>query len=69
MEDAQAQTTTYELEVIEMLRIDAGCRIDLQRIVVVRRVFEKAVERVKHFVRQQEEELSVERTTMSDKTA
>jgi hypothetical protein len=51
MEDAQAQATTDELEIVEMLRVDAGCRINLQRIVIVRRVLEQAVEGIEHFVR------------------
>ena len=41
-----------------MFRVDARVRIDLKGIVVVGRVFEKAVERIKHFVRQQEKEFS-----------
>ena len=41
-----------------MFRVDARVRIDLKSIVVVGRVFEKAVERIEHFVRQQEKELS-----------
>lgn len=41
-----------------MFRVDARVRIDLKGIVVVGRVFKKAVERIKHFMRQQEKKLS-----------
>jgi hypothetical protein len=58
MKDAQAQATTDELEIVEMFGVDAGRRVNLQRIVIVRRVLEKAVEGIEHFVRKQEEKLS-----------
>ena len=40
-----------------MLRVDTRRRVDLERVVVVRRVLEQTVERVEHLVREQEEEL------------
>lgn len=40
-----------------MLGIDARCRIDLEGIVVMRRILEKTVERIEHFVRKEEKEL------------
>ena len=59
MEDGKANNTTDEFEVSQMLRIDARVRVDLERIVVVRRVLEKTVEGVEHLVREKEEEFSV----------
>ena len=58
MEDTQAQATTDEFEVIEMLRVDTRRRIDLKCVVIVCRIFKKTVEGVKHLVRQEEEEFS-----------
>jgi len=59
VEDSQTNNATNELEVTKMLRVDAGVWVDLESVVVVCRVFEQTVEWVEHFVRQQEEELSV----------
>lgn len=52
MEYGKTYHPANELEVVKMLRIDAGMRIDLQGVVVMRRVFEKTVKRVEHLVRQ-----------------
>ena len=60
VEDSQTDNPTNELEVVEMLRVDAGVGVDLKRVVVVRRVLEQAVERVEHLVREEEEELARE---------
>ena len=51
MKDGQADYSSYEFEVVQVFRIDARVRIDLKGIVVVGRILEKAVERIKHFVR------------------
>jgi hypothetical protein len=59
MENPQPKTPSDELEVVKMFGVDARCRIDLQGIVVVGRVLEKAVEWIKHLMREQEEEFSV----------
>lgn len=59
VEDSQTDNTTNELEVSKMLRVDAGVWVNLEGVVVVGRVFEQTVEGVEHFVRKQEEELSV----------
>jgi len=58
VEDGQTNNTSNELEIVQVLRVDAGMRIDLEGVVVVRRVFEQTVERVKHLVREQEEEFT-----------
>lgn len=50
VEDGQTNDSPNEFEVIEMFRVNAGVRVDLEGVVVVRRVFEEAVERVEHFV-------------------
>ena len=56
VEDTETQATPDELEVVQVLRVDTRRRVDLQRVVVVRRVLEQTVERVEHLVREQEEE-------------
>jgi hypothetical protein len=50
VEDAQAQNPSNELEIVEMLGVDTGGGIDLQRVVVMCRIFEKAIERIEHLV-------------------
>lgn len=50
MENGQPHYSADKLEVIEMLWINPRMRIDLQRIVVVRRIFKQAIERIKHLV-------------------
>lgn len=40
MEDRQTQAPPNELEIAQMIRIDARCWVDLEGVVVVRRVFE-----------------------------
>ena len=59
MENGQTHNSSNKLEVVQMFRVDARMRVDLQGIVVVRRILEKTVEGVEHLVRKQEEELSV----------
>jgi hypothetical protein len=59
MEDTKTKTSTNELEVVQMFRVDTGCRVDLERIIVVGRVLEQAVEWIEHLMGQQEEEFSV----------
>ena len=58
MEDAEADAATNELEVVQVLWVNARSWVDLQGIVVVRRVLEQTVERVEHLVGQEEEEFS-----------
>lgn len=55
MEHRQTETPADELEVVKMLGIDAGEGVDLERVVVVGRVFEEAIGRVEHLVREEEE--------------
>lgn len=58
MEDSQTHNATNELEVVQMLWVHAGVRIDLQGIIIVGGVFEKTVEGVKHFMGKKEEEFT-----------
>jgi hypothetical protein len=59
VENGQTNNTTNELEVVQMFRVDAGVRVDLESVVVVCWLFEQTVEGVEHFVGKQEEEFSV----------
>lgn len=58
MENCEANDSADKLEVVEMLWVDARVRVDLQSVVVVRRVFKQAIERVKHLMGKQEKEFS-----------
>lgn len=58
MEDAQSEAAADELEVIEMFWINSRRGVDLERIIVVRRIFEQTVEGIEHLVREQEEEFT-----------
>lgn len=60
MEDTEPKTSTDELEVVQVLGVDARRRVDLKGIVVMRRVLEQAVEGVEHLVREQEEEFTAQ---------
>jgi len=51
MENRQANNTADELEVVQMLWVDAGMRVDLKSVVIVCGVFEEAVEWIKHLMR------------------
>ena len=59
VEDDQAQNPSDELEIAEMLGVDAGGGIDLQRVSVMCRIFEKTVKGVEYLVREQEKEFSI----------
>ncbi len=50
VEDAETKHASNELEVIQVLWVDARVRVDLQRVIVVRRVLEETVEGIEHFV-------------------
>lgn len=57
MENGEADDPPNEFKVVQMARVNTGVRVDLERVVVVCRVFEKTIEGVKHFVREKEKEL------------
>lgn len=65
MENGQTHHPANEFEVIEMLGIDPRMRIDLQCIIVVRRIFKQAIERIKHLMGEKEEKFS-ERSVSED---
>lgn len=61
MENCQTNDSADELEVVQMLGVDARVGINLQGIIVVGGVFEETVERIEHFVGKEEEEFTVKR--------
>ena len=61
VEDSQAHHSPDKLEVVEMFWVDARVRVDLESVVVVRRIFEQAVKGIEHFVRKQKEEFTATR--------
>lgn len=61
-ENGKAHNTTNEPKVVQMLGIDTRMRIDLQCVIVMSRIFKQAVERIEHFMREQEEEFSWQTT-------
>jgi len=60
VEDSQTYNAANELEVVQMLWVHAGVRVDLQGIIIMGGVFEKTVERVKHFMGKKEEEFTAQ---------
>ena len=50
MEYSQTNDTPNELEVVQVLIVDSGMRVYLERVVIVSGVFKQAVEGVEHFV-------------------
>ena len=58
MKDSKANDTTNEFEVIEVLGVNARMRVNLQSIIVVRRILEETVERIKHLMGEKEEKFS-----------
>jgi hypothetical protein len=58
VEDSQTNHSADELEVIEMLGVHARVGVNLQGIIIVGGVFEKTVEGIEHFMREEEEEFT-----------
>lgn len=54
---------SYELEVLEVVGVDVGCRVDLETVVIFPGVFKQAVHGVQNFMRQQEEPLPARQRT------
>lgn len=48
---------SYELEILEVVRVDVGSRVDLQTVVIFTSIFKQAVHGVQNLMRQQEEPL------------
>ena len=59
MEHTESDTAANELEIIQVVRVDTGCRADLQSIVVVCRVLKETVGRIKDLMRKQEEKFPI----------
>ena len=55
VEDAETQAATNELKLVQVLGVDAGRRVDVEGVVVVRKVLKQTVETVEHLVREQKE--------------
>lgn len=49
--------TAYEAEVGQMIGVDGGCRVDLQTVVTLARIFKQTVHRVQHLMRKKKEPL------------
>lgn len=58
MKNSQTDHTADELEVIEVLGVNARVRINLQGIIIVGGIFEQTVEGIEHFVGEEEEEFT-----------
>jgi hypothetical protein len=65
MEDRETQTTPNELEIAQMIRIDARSRVDLEGVVIMRRILKQTVTWVKNLMGEEEEPLSVGRAKTS----
>lgn len=59
---------SYELEILEVVRVDVGSRVDLQTVVIFTGIFKQAVHGVQNLMGQQEEPLPVreDATKMSE---
>jgi hypothetical protein len=58
VENRETDYSADELEVVQMLGVDARVGINLQSVVVVGGVFEETVEGIEHFVGKEEEEFT-----------
>ena len=59
MKDGQPDNSPDELEIVQVLRVNAGMGIDLQSVIIVGGIFKETVERIEHFVRKKEEEFTI----------
>ena len=58
MEDRKPKAASDEFEVAQVVRVYSGCRVNLQSIVVVRRILKETIRWVEDLMRKQEEKLS-----------
>jgi len=58
MENGQTDYSSNKPEIVKMLRVDSRVRVYLKGVIVMGRILKQAIERIEHFVREQEEELS-----------
>lgn len=68
MEDGQTNNPANKLEVIQVLWVNAGVRIDLQSIVIVCGILEQTIEGIEHFVGKKEEEFTAFVSNQINKT-
>jgi hypothetical protein len=59
MEDRKSQAASDEFKVAQMVRVDSGCRINLQSVVVVCRILKETIGWVKDLMGEEEEKFSV----------
>lgn len=57
VEDGKSNNTTDKFKVVQMFGVDARVRVYLEGIIVVSRVFKKAIKGIEHFVREKEKVL------------
>lgn len=50
---------SYELEILEVVRVDVGGWVDLKTVVIFTSIFKQAIHRVQNLMGQQEEPLPV----------
>lgn len=65
MENGQTHYPANKLKVIKMLWIDSRMRVDLQCVIVVRRIFKQTVKRIKHLMGEKEEKFPETRSERS----
>lgn len=54
---------SYELEILEVVRVDVGGRVDLETVVIFTGIFKQTVHGVQHLMGQQEEPFPVREET------
>lgn len=59
---------SYELEVLKVIRVDVGGRVDLQTVVVLASILKQTVHGVQYLMREQEEPFPGNATTGDKKT-
>jgi len=59
VENGQADHSSNKPKIVKMFRVDSRVRVYLEGVIVMGRILKQAIERVEHFVREQEEELSI----------
>lgn len=58
---------SYELEVLEVIRVDVRGRVDLKTVVVLASILKQTVHGVQYLMRQQEKPFPENRTTVGKK--
>lgn len=58
VENRKANNSPDELEIVQVLWVDAGVRVNLQCVIIVCRVLKETIERIEHFMREKEEILA-----------